>query len=95
MTERTILLNDEDAALLDRLVASGGYQDASEALHETLLRADRARTKSAMRVTAFAAAVRVGLDDVAAGRVTTFESADALSAHFAARRRSVLGTPDR
>ena len=95
MTERTIVLTDEDAALLDGLVAAGGYQDAREALHESLLRAERARRKDASREARFLAAIQVGLDDVAAGRVTTFDSAEALTAHFAARRRAVLGTPDR
>jgi len=91
MTERTIVLDDEDAALLDRLVETGRYQDAAEAIHESLKLSDLMRGSDALRVAAFEAAARVGLDDVAAGRVARFESAEALSTHFAARRRAIQG----
>jgi hypothetical protein len=43
VAERTIVLSDEDAALLDRLVADGGYRDADEALHQSLELADLAQ----------------------------------------------------
>jgi hypothetical protein len=36
MTERTIVLPEQDAALLERLVESGGYADTTEALHDGL-----------------------------------------------------------
>jgi antitoxin ParD1/3/4 len=85
MTERTIVLSDEDAALLDRLVASVGYHDANEALHESLKLADLARTSDALRLAAFQAAIQIGLDDEAAGRVTRFRSPDEIEAHFLSR----------
>jgi antitoxin ParD1/3/4 len=85
MTERTIVLTDADAALLDRLVESGDYHDAGEALHHGLKLAELARTSDAMREAAFRAAIQVGIDDVEAGRVTRFTSADEIEAHFLAR----------
>lgn len=91
MTERTIVLSDEDAARLDRLVEQVGYLDAAEAMHESLKLAELAQTSERLRAAALHAAIQVGLDDVAAGRVTRFGSlADALDG-FAARRRTILG----
>jgi Arc/MetJ-type ribon-helix-helix transcriptional regulator len=85
VAERTIVLSDEDAALLDRLVADGGYRDADEALHQSLELAELAQGSEAMRVAAFKAAIQLGRDDVAAGRVTRFASADEITAHFLGR----------
>jgi len=88
MTERTITLTDEDAALLDRLVAAGGYADAEDALHESLKLANLAQTSDDMRIAALKAAIQLGRDDVATGRVTKFASAAEIEAHFMARGTS-------
>lgn len=82
MAERTIVLNDEDAAALDRLVAHGGFADAAEALHESLALAELARDSAALREAAFRAAVQVGLDDVAAGRVIELATPAELNAYL-------------
>jgi antitoxin ParD1/3/4 len=80
MTERTITLTDEDAALLDRLVESCGYVDAEDALHESLKLAALARENDDLRVAAFKAAIQLGIDDAEAGRCTTFKTPGALAA---------------
>ena len=82
MTERTIVLTDEDAALLDRLVASGGYADAEDALRESLKLAALARENDDFRLAALKAAIQVGIDDVEAGRCTECETPEALAAFF-------------
>ena len=90
MAERTIVLDDEDAALLDRLVESGGYHDAAEAVHESLKLAELMHGSESLKEAAFQATIQVGLDDVAAGRVTRFESVEELRTEFATLRREIL-----
>jgi antitoxin ParD1/3/4 len=80
MAERTIVLSDDDAARLDRLVEAGGYLDADEALHESLKLAEIAQSSEQMRKAAIHAAIQVGIDDIAAGRSTTLETPEALAA---------------
>jgi antitoxin ParD1/3/4 len=80
MAERMISLSDEDAALLDRLVGGGGYLDEAEALHESLKLAELAQGSDALREAALRAAIQIGLDDVAAGRVTILRSDDEMAA---------------
>ena len=94
MAERTIVLDDQDAALLDRLVEAGGYGSAAEAVHESLKLAELMQGSDALRRAALEAAIRVGLDAVKAGRVTRFESTEAMVRHFAALRRTVLSEPE-
>ena len=59
-------LTEHQAALIEKLVAGGRYQNASEGL----------------RLTALQAAVQVGLADSAAGRCTDFNSSESLTQHL-------------
>ena len=95
MTERTIVLDDRDAALLDRLVEAGAYRNADEAVHESLMLTELMHGSDALRQAALEAAIQVGLDDVAAGRVTRFASIDDMLRHFSELRRATLDEPER
>jgi antitoxin ParD1/3/4 len=81
---RNIVLTDRQAELLERLVASGRYQNASEVLRDGLRLVERRDAEEMARLKALREAARVGIADVEGGRYVTFDSADAL-------RRHVLG----
>lgn len=83
MPTRNVVLTDHQAALIERLVASGQYQNASEVLRDGLrlveLR-DRANTAWIEKVRE---AVAVGEADFAAGRYTVIETDADLNAFMA------------
>jgi antitoxin ParD1/3/4 len=86
-------LDDRDAEILDRLVESGTYEDAQEALNESLRLADLARGSDELRLAAFKAAIQVGIDDIEAGRCKTFETEEALSQYMNALLHEILNEP--
>ena len=63
MPIRNVGQTEHQAALIEKLIAGGRYQNASEGL----------------RLTALQAAVQVGLADSAAGRYTDFNSSESLT----------------
>jgi len=66
MPIRNVGLTEHKAALIEKLVAGGRYQNASEGL----------------RLKALQAAVQVGLADSAAGRYNDFNSSESLTQHL-------------
>jgi antitoxin ParD1/3/4 len=79
MPTRNVVLTDHQAELVERLVSSGRYQNASEVLREGLRMIERRDANEKARLEALRAAVQVGIDDIEAGRFQDFESADALA----------------
>ena len=82
MPTRKVLLTEHDAALVEDLVASGRYQNASEVLCEGLLLLEKRESDDSLRLRALKNAVQVGLADSAAGRYTSFNSSEALTTHL-------------
>ena len=82
MPTRNVVLTEHQAALLERLVESGRYQNASEVLREGLRLIERRDAEEKARLKALREAVRVGADDIDAGRFRSFESASALARHL-------------
>ena len=87
MPTRNVVLTDHQAHLVERLVSTGRYQNASEGLR---LIEDREAQDNA-RLHALREAARVGMADVAAGRFRSFESPAALSRHLTAIADKVIG----
>lgn len=79
MPTRNVVLTDHQSELIERLVASGRYQNASEVLREGLRLIERRDAEDEARLKALRAAVQVGIDDIEAGRYQDFDSADALA----------------
>jgi antitoxin ParD1/3/4 len=69
--------------LVEHLVGSGRYQNASEVLREGLRLVEQREAEDALRLQA-RAAVNVGIEDFAAGRFETFDSALPLREHLQA-----------
>lgn len=89
MPTRNVVLTDHQAALIDRLVSSGHYQNASEVLRDGLrLVEERDLHHQTLR-----AALQKGDDDLAAGRYQDFESAEVLGDHLQEIIDDALGRP--
>lgn len=82
MPTRNVVLTDYQSELIERLVASGRYQNASEVLRDGLRLIERRDALDLARQEALRAAMQVGQDDIEAGRYQTFKDADALADMF-------------
>lgn len=87
MPTRNVVITDHHADLLERLVASGRYQNASEVLREGLRLVEGREAEDKARLVALRAAASLGVDDIAAGRYRSFEAPAALTRHLSAVAR--------
>lgn len=70
MPTRNVVLTDHDAEVIDRLVKSGRYQNASEVLGEGLRLVERRAVAEATKLEALQKAARLGFADLEEGRFT-------------------------
>jgi antitoxin ParD1/3/4 len=82
MPTRNVVLTDHQAELIERLVTSGRYQNASEVLREGLRLIEGRDAEERARLEALRGAARVGIADVEAGRYHSFETSEALERHL-------------
>lgn len=82
MPTRNVVLTDHQASLVEKLVSSGRYQNASEVLREGLRLVERREEEDALRLAALRSAVQAGIDDIEAGHLMAFQSAAALRSHL-------------
>jgi antitoxin ParD1/3/4 len=82
MPTRNVVLIDHQATLVEQLVTSGRYQNASEVLREGLRLVEKREAEDAHRLGALRAAVRLGTEDIAAGRFKFFDSKASLRDHL-------------
>ena len=93
MPTRNIVLTDHQASLVEQLVSSGRYQNASEVLREGLRLIEQREAENVSRLEALRNAARVGVADFEAGRFATFESSEALGAHLkSVAAKAIAGT---
>ena len=90
MPTRNVVLTDQQATMIERLVHSGRYQNASEVLRDGLRLVQQRDAEDKARVVALRQAASVGLHDFTAGRYRSFADGDALRSHLAARASKVL-----
>jgi antitoxin ParD1/3/4 len=79
---RNIVLTQRQSELIERLVASGRYQNASEVLREGLRLIETRDAEDKARLKALREAARNGIADIEAGRFRTFATAEAIKRHF-------------
>lgn len=84
MPTRNVVLTDHQTKLLERLIASGRYQNASEVLREGLRLLESREAEEKVRLRALRESARIGIADIEAGRFRSFGSAAALKRHLAA-----------
>jgi len=82
MPTRNVVLTEHQASLVEQLVTSGRYQNASEVLREGLRLVEQRETEDACRLEALRSATQVGLADIDAGRFKTFDSRESLRSHL-------------
>ncbi len=78
MPTRNLVLTEHQSSLVDTLVASGRYQNASEILREGLRLIEYREQAREAKLAALRKAVAVGVSDIEAGRYETFSSPQAL-----------------
>ena len=90
MPTRNVVLTDRQAALLERLVKSGRYQNASEVLRAGLRLVEQREAEDRARLLALREAASAGIADIEAGRFRTFETPRALDDYLQALTEEVL-----
>ena len=91
MPTRNVVLTDHQAHLVERLVSTGRYQNASEVLREGLRLIEDREAQDNARLHALREAARVGMADIDAGRFRSFESPAALRRHLTAIADKAIG----
>src|SRR5215470_5210179 len=96
MPTRNVVLTERQADLIDKLVRTGRYQNASEVLREGLRLVETREAEQAAKLRALRAAADAGVAAIESGDYRAFDSMDDLAAHLdkvaqeaieAARRR--------
>lgn len=96
MPTRNVVLTEHQATLIERLVKSGRYQNASEVLREGLRLIESREAEDKARLEALREAARVGVADIEAGRLSRFDSPAALQRHVASLADAAIsGRPSR
>ena len=91
MPTRNVVITDHQAHLVEQLVASGRYQNASEVLREGLRLVERRESEHEMRLSALRKAAKAGIADIDAGAFRSFDSADLLGEHLSALTSEIVG----
>lgn len=87
MPTRNVVLTDHQADLIERLVSSGRFQNASEVLREGIRLVEQRVAEDQARLEALRSAILVADADVEAGRSRVFKGA-ALRKHLASLTRA-------
>ena len=91
MPTRNVVLTDRQADLVEKLVDSGRYQNASEVLREGLRLLERQEAEDRAKLKALREAAKIGLDDIAAGQYRDFDSEASLRQHLEALAEEAIG----
>ena len=84
MPTRNVVVTDHQAELIEGLVKSGRYQNASEVLREGLRLVEQREQEDAAKLERLRAAVDVGIEAMERGEFTEFDSMDDLRRHMKA-----------
>jgi antitoxin ParD1/3/4 len=90
MPTRNVVLTDDQAELIERMVKSGRFQNGSEVVREGLRLLQRQDAEERAKLTALREAARIGLADIEAGRFKAFDTAEALAEHLATQTAAAL-----
>ena len=82
MPTRNVVLTKRQEELIESLVESGRYQNASEVLREGLRLVEQREAEDASKLKALRAAARVGVNALDRGEFREFESIEDLQAYL-------------
>lgn len=88
---RNVLLEDYQVLFIEKLIASGRYQNASDVLREGLRLLERRESDDELRLSALRNAAKMGIADMEAGNFHSFDSAEMLGQHLAVLTSEVIG----
>ncbi len=84
MPTRNVVLTNHQESLIETLVGSGRYQNASEVLREGLRLVERREAEDAARLDALREATRLGVAAVEAGEYLDFAEGEGLASYLEA-----------
>lgn len=90
MPTRNVVLTDHQAQLIEELVSSGQYQNASEVLRDGLRLIESRNADEKARLEGLRKAVLTGLDDIETGRSKLFEDLNSLKSHLQSKGRAAI-----
>jgi antitoxin ParD1/3/4 len=82
MATRNVVLTERQETLIETLVESGRYQNASEILREGLRLLEEREAENAAKLARLREAVRIGEESFERGEARTFETAEELKEYF-------------
>ena len=82
MPTRNVVLTAHQSSLIDTLVESGRYQNASEVLREGLRLVETRESEEAARLEALRTAARVGTEALERGEYKDFADAASMAVHL-------------
>ena len=94
MPTRNVVLTDHQARLVERLVDSGRYQNASEVLREGVRLVEQREAEHAVHLRALREAAASGIADIDAGDYRTFEALEPLRGHLDVLSREAIAGRD-
>ena len=90
MPTRNVVLTDRQEELIDSLVGSGRYQNASEVLREGLRLVEQREAEDAAKLKVLRKAARAGFDALDRGEFKEFDNVDDLQAYLNAVSAKVI-----
>lgn len=94
MPTRNVVLTEHQAAFVERLVASGRYQNSSEVLRDGLRLVESREAEDRARLKALRDAARFGIADADEGRYVSFDTASSLRDHLHWIANGAIGDAD-
>ncbi len=95
MSTRNVVLTERQDELIDTLVETGRYQNASEVLREGLRLIEQREAEDAAKLGALREAARIGMADFDAGRFSAFSDAGEMRKHLRSRAAKVIAKTKR
>lgn len=92
MPTRNVVLTDRQEGLIDALVKSGRYQNASEVLREGLRLVEQREAEDASRLEALRTAARIGAGAMARGEFREFGDLSDLRSYLSDLSETVLSS---
>jgi antitoxin ParD1/3/4 len=93
MPTRNVVLTERQEALIDALVQSGRYQNASEVLREGLRLIENREAEEAAKLEGLRVAARAGANALDRGEFKEFPNGSSLTSHLNALADSILSGP--
>jgi antitoxin ParD1/3/4 len=84
MPTKNVVVTQRQAKMIERLVSTGQYQNASEVLRDGLRLIEERDREEKAKLKALRAAIQVGIDDLEAGRYVEFHDSSSLRQYLRA-----------